>query len=177
MAEAQAGASSAPQIDPNAKADDNVDPNDPSKKAPPEKVYTQTEVDRILGKVRKNARYLGRKEAEAELLRQGATPRQAADAVDRKDDAPAEDKEPKRDEFENYEEYQRALTRFEAKKASREESTEREKKEAEKRDQEAQEKAAKSWHGKIEAAIEKHPTSKRCSRTTRRRWSWCGARR
>lgn len=156
MAEVKAAVSSAAQIDPNAKEGDNVDPNAPKKDAPASKTYSQEEVDRILGKVRKNARYLGRKEAEAELLRQGATPRQAAEAVDDKA-APAEDKEPKRDEFDNYEDYQRAVTRFEAKKATREEASEREKKDNAKREQEAQENVARSWHAKIEAAVEKHP--------------------
>jgi hypothetical protein len=83
MAEAQAGAvSSAPPIDPNAKpaADPNADPNAPKNDAPADEMVTlsKAELDRRFAKAKKNARYLGRKEAEAELLSRGVGVRQAA---------------------------------------------------------------------------------------------------
>jgi len=82
----------------------------PEKK--PERVYTQEEFDRIAAKIRKNARYLGRKEAEAELLR----PKPAEEAP-----APKTDDTPKREQFESYEEFIEARADYRARKAVQEE--------------------------------------------------------
>lgn len=144
MAEVKAGQADAQQDDAQQQdAEDKDAPDDQQddqqQRQQASKTYTQDEVDRILGKVRKNARYLGRKEAESELLRQGVTPRQAAAAVDKP--AASEDQEPKREEFEDYETYLRALGRWEGRKGAREEHV-RVGKEAEERSRVEQEKRA-----------------------------------
>lgn len=113
MAEAQAGQQDAQQDEQQQQEVAEVQGDQPKQ---PSKTYTQEEVDRILGKVRKNARYLGRKEAESELLRQGVAPRQAAAAVEKQPDAP-----PKREDFPDYEAYLDARSDYVGKKAAREE--------------------------------------------------------
>jgi hypothetical protein len=89
MAEAKAGQQDAQQ-DEQRRAEGDGSRTAPKAKAArqkqqrqAERTYTQAELDRILGKVRKNARYLGRKEAEAELVARGATRQQAEQTVDR----------------------------------------------------------------------------------------------
>ncbi len=64
------------------------------------KTYSQEEVDRIVRKAKKNAAYLSRKEAEAELYRRMAE-KPAAPAPEQR----AQDAAPNRDQFESYEEY------------------------------------------------------------------------
>jgi hypothetical protein len=67
---------------------------------PESKNYSQDEVDRIVRKAKRNAAYLARKEAEADLYRQMATrPAQQQEAAQQTDEAP------KRESFDSYEEY------------------------------------------------------------------------
>lgn len=117
------------------------------------KTYTQEEVDRILGKVRKNARYLGRKEAESELLRQGVSPRQAAAAVEK----PAEDLEPKREDFEDYEKYLDARAEWKGRKGQREESAKQRREEEARAEQKRETDAAREFKKRADAVIKEVP--------------------
>lgn len=119
-----------------------------------EKVYSQAEVDRILSKVRKNARYLGRKEAEAELLARGATPKQAAEAVR---EEPKAEAQPKREDFETYEDYLVAKARFEGRAASREEREAAEKAQRERTIAEQKTKTEREFRKRAEAVMEEIP--------------------
>lgn len=83
------------------------------------RVYTQEELDRILGKVRKNARYLGRKEAESELRSQGATAQQARETVDRQQ--PKVEGPPTQKDGESWEEFIERKADYAGRKAAREE--------------------------------------------------------
>lgn len=73
------------------------------------KNYTQEEVDRIVRKAKKNASYLARKEAEAELYRQ-----QVERGVQRAPEAKPEDAPPKREDFDDYETYLEARADYKA---------------------------------------------------------------
>ena len=75
------------------------------------KTYTQDEVDRIAKKIKRNAAYVARKEAEAEYWRRQAEQAQTKPVTQQQ--AP-EDERPKRDDFEDYEAFMRAEARFEA---------------------------------------------------------------
>ncbi len=75
----------------------------------PAKQYTQEEVDRIVRKAKKNASYLARKEAEAELYR-----RMAEQPVQKAQEAKPADAVPQRDQFETYEEYLEARAEWKA---------------------------------------------------------------
>jgi hypothetical protein len=114
MAEAKAGQQDAQQdeqLDDEQKDDGQQDGaegegGEEKQQRQAERTYTQAELDRILGKVRKNARYLGRKEAEAELRAQGATATQARETVDRQQQQQtSRRRRPKREDFENYEDF------------------------------------------------------------------------
>jgi len=100
----------------------------PAEPTAPSKTYTQEDLDRITAKVKKNAAYRARKEAEAyykglqqgtQFLRPGG-PQEAA--------APETPKEPQRDQFDSYEAYlearadYRADRRVEAAEAKRRET-------------------------------------------------------
>lgn len=111
-----------------------------------ERTYTQAELDRILGKVRKNARYLGRKEAEAELVRQGATRQQAEQTVDRQQEQ-QKPEAPKRDDFDNYEDYLISRARYEGAQGSREDR--------EKADKEARERTVAEQRKKTQGEFKK----------------------
>lgn len=80
------------------------------------KTYSQEEVDRIVQKAKKNARYLTRKETEAELYRQMSERQTAPPLQQQQVDGP-----PKREDFDDYEAFIRAEARYEAKAAFREE--------------------------------------------------------
>jgi hypothetical protein len=79
------------------------------KEEKPAKVYSQDEVDRIVRKSKRNAAYLARKEAEAELYKrmseERAAPVQKAEPTDAA---------PQRDAFETYEEYIEARAEWKA---------------------------------------------------------------
>lgn len=124
--------------------------------AAPSKTYSQEEVDRILNKVRKNARYLGRKEAEAELLRQGVTPKQAQEAVERQADKPSGGA-PKREDFEHYEDFLVAKADHTARQASREEREKEEKAQREKTVAEQRAKTEREFRKLSEAAAKEIP--------------------
>lgn len=119
----------------------------PEKETPAPKTYSQEEMDRITAKVRRNAA------RDAELrLRREAPPRQEPE---KKEPAP-EDVEPKRDDFETYEDHQRALAKFEGRNAAREERKKEKEEETQRSHQEQQTKAQQAWGTKIERAQAKH---------------------
>lgn len=77
---------------------------------PESKQYSQDEVDRIVRKAKRNAAYLARKEAEAELYR-----RMAEKPVQQQEQAaPQADEAPKRENFESYEDYIEARAEWRA---------------------------------------------------------------
>ena len=83
-----------------------------AKPAEPAKTYSQEEMDRITAKVKKNAAYRARKEAEAYFkgLQHGtqvAAPKPA-------EEAPAAPQEPKREQYADYESYLEARAEFRA---------------------------------------------------------------
>lgn len=124
------------------------------------RTYTQAEVDRILNKVRKNARYLGRKEAEAELLRQGATQRQADKALDgQQGDGKREEPKgpPKREDFDTYEEYLDAKADYTSRKASREEREAAEAEARKKRVADERQKTEREFKKRAEAVMKEIP--------------------
>ncbi len=153
MAEEQAGQSDAQEQEQQQEqqAQDTVEGGQQQRAA--ERTYTQAELDRILGKVRKNARYLDRKEAEAELRAQGATPKQAEQAVEREQANAA----PKREDFENYEDFLVARARHEAKQASREEREEQAKAEREKTVAEQKQKTQREFRKRAEEVMKEIP--------------------
>jgi len=75
-----------------------------------EKVYRQSEVDKIAAKVRANTAHRVRKETEAEIYKQFATQQPEAP----RQEAVRQDAEPSRESFDSYEDYSRALARYEA---------------------------------------------------------------
>lgn len=161
MAEAQAGQPNAQPDDTQQQdAEDQGAPDDQQdekqeQRPPASKTYTQEEVDRILGKVRKNARYLGRKEAEAELLRQGVNPRQAAAAVDKP--AATEDPEPERKNFEDYEKYLDARAEWKGRKGQRDESAKEKREQAEQAEQDRAKGAAREFKKRAEVVMKELP--------------------
>jgi hypothetical protein len=72
------------------------------------KNYSQEEVDRIVRKAKKNASYLARKEAEAEIYRQ-----QVEKGTQRAPE-PVQDAAPKREDFDDYETYLEARADYRA---------------------------------------------------------------
>jgi hypothetical protein len=103
----------------------------------PDKVYTQSEIDAITAKVRKNERYRTRKEVEAYYQgRESAAPRHVEPPAPV---ATPEDSAPSRENFDSYEEYLDARAEYTGRKAARDE---RQKAEKEVQDRKAQETAA-----------------------------------
>lgn len=152
MAEAQAGAMSAPpQEQSQQQMPPEADHGAPKKDAPPAKIYQQQDVDRIVDKVRKNAA----RDAELRLRREYEARQQHHQEPKR--EAPKEDQAPKREDFETHEEFQQAQTVHTARRVAREERANAEKEAEEKRQREVQEKTAQSWHGRIQKTVEKHP--------------------
>lgn len=76
---------------------------------PESKNYSQEEVDRIVRKAKRNAAYLARKEAEADLYRQMATR-----PAQQQETAPQTDEAPKRESYESYEDYIEARAEYRA---------------------------------------------------------------
>lgn len=145
MAEEKAGQEHA-QDPKNPPQDDAQDP--PAQKP---KVYSQEEVDRIAAKVRKNAR----RDTELSFRRQQQDPQ---GGEKREDPAPPkEEEEPKREDFETYEDHQRAVAKFEGKRGAREEVETREKKAREETQRQASATAEREWKSKIASAEDKHP--------------------
>lgn len=148
MADPKAGVDTQTPIEkPAATPAPAPDPDSPDPKPEP-RTYTQEDLDRITSKVRRNTR----REVERAVTRELA----ARQPPPTKEAAPTEDKEPQRDAFDNYEDYARDLAKFEGRKAAREENAAAEKTKRETTERESQEKAARTWHAKIEKAIDKH---------------------
>jgi hypothetical protein len=152
MAEKEAGQLEEGQEEQLEQPKEVVEGAEPEKQA--ERTYTQAELDRILGKVRKNARYLGRKEAEAELMARGATRQQAEATVDRQQEQP---KPPKREDFENYEDYLDAKVDYRTKTASQEDREARDKAAREQRVTEERQRVDREFAKHAKAVIAKNP--------------------
>jgi hypothetical protein len=135
MAEAQAGQGNAQQQEGDTQQADKQQGNDGQgaqdgadggdgqqpKGQQAARTYSQEELDRILGKVRKNARYLGRKEAESELRSQGATAQQARDTVDRQQQQAKDEGPPEQKDGESWEQFIERKAEYAGRKAAREE--------------------------------------------------------
>jgi hypothetical protein len=74
----------------------------------------------------------------------------------KKEEPAPEDVEPKRDDFDTHEDYQRALTKYDATHAAREERKKAEEESRKRTEQEKQDKARDTWKGKVERAMAKH---------------------
>lgn len=86
-----------------------AEPEEKEEAKPDSKTYSQEEVDRIVKKAKRNASYLARKEAEAELYRaQAERQTQPQQVQEPKDEAP------KREAFESYEDYLEARAEWRA---------------------------------------------------------------
>src|SRR5581483_10803635 len=154
MAEVEAGQENAQEQEQEQQQEQNQEQDaGEQQQRQAERTYTQAEVDRILSKVRKNARYLGRKEAEAELLRQGATPSQARQAVAQ----PEAPKVPKREDFENYEDYLVEKAKFEARQVSKEERESADKAAREKTVSEQRQKTEREFKKRAEEVMKDIP--------------------
>ncbi len=112
-APAAAPANAVPEVNPTAEL--------PAEQQPPEKTFTQKELDEILekrlAKERRKREELNRRLAVTEELALRSRPK------DEPKPSSGEDPEPERDNFENYELYSRALARWEGRQAYREERT------------------------------------------------------
>ena len=141
---AEAPAVDAPKAETPAevKVETAIDPN---------RTYTQTELDKILNKVKKNERYRTRKEVEAFYQgRESAVPKPAAEPA-----KPVEaDKPPTREQFESYEAFLDAKAEFTGKKAAHEYRQKAEAEQKQKAAQEAQTERLKSFQTKVN---EKYP--------------------
>jgi hypothetical protein len=136
-------AAAEPKAAPAAAADPAAEP-----KAQPEtRTYSQEEVDRIVGKVRKNTA----RDTELKFRRE-TEPRQAPEPKQE----PKQDAEPQRGDFDTHEEFDLAHKKFVARTVAREELANRDKEVEQKTQREAQVKAEQSWHGRIQVAMEKH---------------------
>lgn len=150
MADPKAGVDTqTPPAKPAASPALAPDPENPDPQAP--RTYSQDDLDRIVNKVRRNTR----REVERAVDRQLAVRSQPQPQPDKKD-PPAEDVEPKRDAYDDYETYSRELAKFEGRKAAREERVKADREQKERTERESQDKAARTWHGKIEKAVAKH---------------------
>lgn len=115
-------------------------------KAPEQKTYSQEEMDRITAKVKKNASYRARKEAEAYYkgLQQGSGLAQPVAAAK----PTPEDTEPARGDFESYEAFMEAKAAHVGKKAAREDRAQSEAESKAKAAAEAQAKALQTFQAK-----------------------------
>lgn len=159
MAEAQAGQGNAQQVEQQGAEQQHArvegEGGEQQEKQEAGRTYTQAELDRILGKVRKNARYLGRKEAEAELVSRGATRQEAEKTVDRQQEQQAQP--PKRESFESYEDYLDARADFRARNATRDERAAQDKADRERRVSDERQRIDREFAKHAKAAIAKHP--------------------
>lgn len=121
----------------------------PVEKAP-EKTYTQADLDRITAKVKKNAAYRARKEAEAYFkgLQQGTA------IVKPAEQAKPDDRPPERGDFPSYEDFMEAKAAYVGKKAAREERAEAEKEAKARQAEETRTKTLQSFQAKVR---EKYP--------------------
>lgn len=146
MPEARAGADTSQQ-QPNVDQDTNADQNKEQAR-----VYKQDEVDRITKKVRENAR----RDTELRLRREHEA-RQASGGGggdgNRQQPKAEEDPEPKRDDFDTHEDYQRSVTRWDARQESKKAVEATKKEEREKAAREEADKVARTWHTKIEKVM------------------------
>lgn len=115
----------------------------------PNKVYTQSEIDQITAKVRKNERYRTKKEIEAYY--QG---RESATAPKVEPEAKPKDEAPTREQFGSYEEFLEAKTEYTSRRAAREERATAAKEDAEKAETEAKTKRTQEFQSKVR---EKYP--------------------
>lgn len=99
-------------VDPTPPAPEPAAPPEPDKPADPPKTYSQEDLDRITAKVKKNASYRARKEAEAYFkgLNQGTQIGRPPEQPQ----APAAPVEPKREQFDSYEAYLEARADYRA---------------------------------------------------------------
>ena len=111
--------------------------------------YSQEEVDKILAKVRKNERYRTRKEVEA--FYQGRE--SATKPGEPKKEAPKEDKEPVRGDFESYEAFIEARADYRARKAVSEERAKGEQETKERTAQESRQKTAAEFQRKVREKV------------------------
>jgi len=119
---------------------------------PAERVYTQAELDKILRKVRRNASYQGRKEAEAELYRQQAERANGA----RQPEPVAKTDEPKRESFETYEDYLEAKAEWKAERKVEEKLREAEQKRSGDTQRESQARQQREWSKRLQDAQERY---------------------
>ncbi len=158
MAEAQAGQSNA-QEQPNADATVTPGAEPEGDGAQPVKTYTQADLDRITAKVRKNAA------RDTELrFRRDQEARQQAGASAGKEPGdkpepskPAEKAEPKREDFQTFEEFIEARADFRARKAVREEREAVEKESKTRQETEANETRARTFKGRVEQLAKEIP--------------------
>lgn len=121
------------------------------------RTYTQEELDRILGKVRKNARYLGRKEAEAELRSQGATATQARETVDRQQQETRDEGPPVQKEGESWEEFVERKAEYAGRKGARDEREKLNKEDGERKAAEQRKTAERTFKQRTDSYIKDHP--------------------
>lgn len=128
-------------------------PDKPTAEKPaeaPPRTYSQEEMDRITAKVKKNAAYRAKKEAEAfyKGLQQGSANAKPADA---KPAAPAEERAPVREDFPNltYEEFLEKKADFVGRKAAREERINGEREEKSRKASEARAKIYQDFQSKV----------------------------
>lgn len=145
QAEVKAGEDIAPNLEQVAQ---ETPPQD--EKKPEGRVYSQEEFDRIAAKIRKNARYLGRKEAEAELASRMAKPPEPQPK-------PQADPEPKRDQFQDYESFIEARADFRARKAVQEERQKAQKESSESSEAERRQKTDAEFRKRLQATASEVP--------------------
>lgn len=138
-----------PAAAPEAPAEAPAEPKTES--APePDRTYTQSELDKILAKVKKNERYRTKKEVEAFYQgRESAAPKPVE-----KPAPVVEDKPPTRDQYESYEAFLDAKAEYTGKKAAHEY---RQKEVAEQKERAARETAAERLQTFQAKVNEKYP--------------------
>lgn len=107
------------------------------------RAYSQEEVDKILAKVRKNERHRTKKEIEA-YYKGRAEAREPE-----KKEAPNEEREPVRGDFESYEAFIEARADYRARKAVKEERARTEKEDGTRREQETRHKTGQEFQRKV----------------------------
>jgi hypothetical protein len=115
----------------------------------PDKVYTQSEIDAITAKVRKNERYRTRKEVEAYYQGRESVPQRQAEP--QPVTTPPEDQAPSRDKFDSYEEYLDARAEYTGRKAARDERQKAEKEVLERKAQETAAERVQNFRTKVES--------------------------
>ena len=136
-------------------AADPAAPAEPAALAAPEKTYTQADLDRITAKVKKNASYRARKEAEAYYkgLQQGVGFGKPAEQPQ----SAAEPKEPQRDQFDSYEAYLEARADYRAERKVEEAMARRREADAKSGAAAAQTEAQRRFMQEVEALAKEIP--------------------